>query len=50
LYDKIKEAQQGDIQIRKIMQKIQEGELKEFKIEDNILKFGHIICVLKCHK
>ena len=45
LYDKIKEAQQRDAQIRKIMKKVLEGELKEFKIEDNILKFRHKLYV-----
>ena len=39
LYDKIKEAQQTDAQIRKIMKRVQEGELKEFQIEDNVLRF-----------
>ena len=28
----------------KIVWKVQKGELKEFKIENNILKFGHRIC------
>ena len=45
LYDKIKEAQQGDAQIRKIMKKVQEGELKEFQIEDNVLRFRRRLCV-----
>ena len=45
LYDKIKEAQQRNAQIRKIMQKVLEEELKEFKIEDNVLKFRHRLCV-----
>ena len=45
LYDNIKEAQQRDAQIRKIMQKVLEGELKEFKIEDNVLKFRRRLCV-----
>ena len=31
LYDKIKESQQRDTQLRKVMKKVQEGELKEFK-------------------
>jgi len=45
LYDKIKEAQHRDTQIRKIMKKVQEGELKEFQIEDDILKFRRRLCV-----
>ena len=45
LYDKIKEAQQRNTQMRKIMQKVLKGELKEFKLEDNILKFEHRLCV-----
>ena len=38
LYDKIKEGQQRDTQIRKVMKKVQEGELKEFQIEDDVLR------------
>ena len=45
LYDKIKEAQQRDTQIRKVMKKVQEGELKEFQIEDDVLRFGRRLCV-----
>ena len=45
LYDKIKEAQQGDAQIRKIMKEVLEGELKEFKIEDDVLRFRCRLCV-----
>ena len=45
LYDKIKEAQQRNAQIRNIMQKVLEGELKEFKIEDNVLGFRRKLCV-----
>ena len=45
LYDKIKEAQQGDTQIKKIMKKVQEGELKEFQIEGDVLRFGRRLCV-----
>jgi len=45
LYDRIKEAQQGDPQMRKIWQKVQEGELKEFKIDEGEMKFRHRVCV-----
>jgi len=45
LYDKIKEAQQRDAQIRKIMKKVQEGELKKFQIEDDVLRFRCRICM-----
>jgi len=45
LYDKIKEAQQEDTQIKKMMKKVQEGELKEFHIEGDVLKLGHRLCV-----
>ena len=46
-YNRIKEAQQGDPQMRKIWQKVQEGELKEFKIDKGVLKFRHRVCVPK---
>ena len=36
---KSKKAQQRDAQLRKIMKKVLEGELKEFKIEDDVLRF-----------
>ena len=29
----------------KIWQKVQEGELKEFKIDEGEIKFGHRVCV-----
>jgi len=45
LYDKIEETQQGDAQIRKIMKKVLEGELKKFKIEDDVLRFRRRLCV-----
>ena len=45
LYDKIKKAQQRDTQIRKVMKKVQEEELKEFQIEDDVLRFGRRLCV-----
>ena len=32
--------------MRKIWQKEQEGELKEFKIDKGVLKFGHRVCAL----
>jgi len=45
LYDKIKEAQQRDAQIRKIIKKVQEGELKKFQIEDDVLRFRRRLCM-----
>ena len=45
LYDKIKETQQRDTQIRKVMKKVQEEELKEFQIEDDVLRFRRRLCV-----
>jgi len=45
LYNKIKEAQRVDSQMEKIRGKVQRGELKEFSIEENVLKLGHRLCV-----
>ena len=45
VYDKIKEAQQEDSQMKKIQEKIQRGELNEFGVINNVLKLGHWLCV-----
>ena len=37
LYDKIKETQQGDLQLMKIRGNVQKAELKEFNIKDDML-------------
>ena len=41
VYDKIKEAQQEDSQMKKIHEKIERGELNEFGVINNVLKLGH---------
>ena len=49
LYDSIKKAQQEDF-LEKIREKIQWGELKEFIVLDNVLKFGGRLCVREVSK
>jgi len=41
LYNEIKEAQQGDPQLMKIRGRVQKGELQEFNIKDDMLRFKH---------
>ena len=45
LSDKIKKAQREDPQMEKIWEKTQKGELKEFCIEDEVLKLRHQLWV-----
>jgi len=45
LYDRIKEMQQKDDEIRKILEKVQGRKIQGFTYDEGVLNFGHRICV-----
>jgi len=49
-YDKIKEAKQGDSQLEKIQEKVQKGEIQEFNIKGDMLRFEHRLCVAEINE
>ena len=44
------EAQREDPQLNKIREKVLKGELQEFNIKDDMLRFEHRLCVLEIAK
>jgi len=48
LYERIKEAQQGDDRIRRILEKVQGGKIQDFTCDKRILKFEHRVCTTRC--
>ena len=47
LYDRIKEAQQRDDGIKRILEKVQGGEIQGFAYDKGVLKFGHCVCTTR---
>ena len=45
LYDRIKEAQQGDDGMGRILEKVQGGKIQGFTCNKGVLKFGHRVCI-----
>ena len=45
LVDKIKERQQGDSKLTKIIKKVEEGSIQDFVVKDRVLRFGNHLCV-----
>ena len=45
LYDRIKEAQHKDDELRKILENVQDGKIQGFTCDEGVLKFGHRVCV-----
>ena len=43
--ERIKQGQQDDSELRKMIQKVEEGPIPEFTIKDGILKFRNRLCV-----
>jgi len=43
--DKIKEGQQGDSELVKMIKKVEEGTIQDFIIKDGVLKFRNRLCV-----
>ena len=44
LYERIKEAQQGDYGVKRILEKILDGETQGFTCDKGMLKIGHRVC------
>jgi len=47
LYERIKEAQQGDYGIKRILEEIQDGKTQGFTYDKGI-KIGHRVCTTRC--
>jgi len=45
IVDKIKKGQQDDLELRKMMEKVEEGSAQDFTLNDGILKFKNCLCV-----
>ena len=45
LYEWIKEAQQRDGRVRRILEKVQSGKIQDFTYDRGMLKFGHRVCI-----
>ena len=46
MYDRIKEAEQKDGEIRKILDKVQGGRIQGFTCDEGVLKFDHRVCTI----
>jgi len=44
MYERIKERQQGDDRVRRILEKVQGREIQSFTYDKGMLKFGHRTC------
>jgi len=45
IVERIKQGQQDDLELRKMIKKVEEGSVPEFAIKDGILKFRNRLCV-----
>jgi len=45
LVERIKQGQQGDAELRKMIEKVEGGSVPEFTTKDGILKFKNRLCV-----
>jgi len=47
IVEKIKQGQQDDLELRKMIKKVEEGSVQDFTIKDGVLKFRNYLCVPK---
>jgi len=45
IVDKIKEGQQGDLEMARMIKKVEEGTIHDFTIKDGVLKFRNRLCL-----
>jgi len=45
IVERIKEGQQDDLELRKMIKKVEEGPIQDFTIKDGVLKFKNRLCM-----
>ena len=45
IVERIKEGQQDDLELRKMIKKVKEGPIQDFTIKDGVLKFKNRLCM-----